>query len=152
MYMFPNPAPERARRNPPTDIFLPIIGSIYPIQTYKLYWYFTNQIQTYMLQNFDKSILCWIYASDIWRIHFSWISVIEHILPTIGGIYVIWRVSFPGPNCPGPNCPGAQLSGAQLSALTKWTIGPRTVGPPDSWAPDSWAPGKKPSKWHISPQ
>ena len=37
MYMFPNLAPERARRNPPTDIFLPIIGSIYPIQTYKLY-------------------------------------------------------------------------------------------------------------------
>ena len=48
--MFPNPVPERARRNPSTDIFLPIIGSIYPIQTYKLYWHFTIQIQTYILQ------------------------------------------------------------------------------------------------------
>ena len=101
------------------------------------------------------SIKCWIYASDIWRIHFSWISVIEHILPTIGGIYVIWRVSFPGPNCPGPNCPGAQLSGAQLSILSGRTVGPRTIGPRgptvrgpivhffkvDIWAPDSRAPG-----------
>ena len=26
------------------------------------------------------------------------------------GIYVIWRVSSPGPNCPAPKCPGALVS------------------------------------------
>ena len=133
MYMFPNLAPERARRNPPTDIFLPIIGSIYPIQTYKLYWHFTNQIQTYILQ-----IVVTRY------------SVTEHILPTIGGYMsfggflsrgpTVRGPTVRGPNCPGPNCPfcqGGQLGPGQLGPRT---VGPRTVRPRERNPPNDIYP------------
>ena len=96
-------------------------------------------------------------------------SVIEYILPIIGGYMsfggflsrgpTVRGPTVRGPNCPGPNCPfcqGGQLGpgqlgpGAQLSTFSRWTVGPRgpaVRGPTvhffkaDIRAPDSWAPG-----------
>ena len=89
-------------------------------------------LQIVVTKNTVLSIKCWIYAADIWKIHFCWIYIpLLNIFCQLLGDICHLEGFFPG----------AQLSGAQLSG------GPTVRGPTvhflraDNWAPGPNCPG-----------
>ena len=136
------PCARRAHKHPIIDIYLPIVGRIYPIPEY------ICQLLAEYIQYQNISANCWQNISNI-RIY----STI-HIFPIVGSIYIQYKYmkyNLPGSNLPGPDLPSTKFPGPNLPPWGPICRGPICRGPICRHGAQS-AGARFAKKWQIGPQ